>query len=173
MAITSPSIYIQFRYMEKFKQNKRHLRGDFFFIWHFSYQPERGRSTLGRSCDYGMRKLKRILFKYSKWREPFRGKCTLTGLSEINVYKWVHTYIAFISIALTSSSFLTYCSTSRCNYLIIRDSLRKLPIRSQPLRRKLPIDTLICLCFCNWFHLDGNYKIVIGIACTQRNIYGY
>jgi len=111
-------------------------------------------------------KLKRILFKYSKWREPFRGKCTLTGLSEINVYKCVHTYIAFISIALTSSSFLTYCSTSRCNYLIIRDSLRKLPIRSQPLRRKLPIDTLICLCFCNWFHLDGNYKIVIGIACT-------
>jgi len=28
-------------------------------------------------------KLKRILFKYSKWREPFRGKCTLTGLSEL------------------------------------------------------------------------------------------
>lgn len=107
----------------------------FVFIWHFSYQAERGRSTLGRSCDYGERKLKFILLNKLNGTRTFLRQ---VRINRFIVYKYIqmHTNIPNIHmlqiyICLTSSSFHTYCSTSRSNYLIIKASLRKLPIRSR------------------------------------------
>jgi len=107
----------------------------FVFIWHFSYQAERGRSTLGRSCDCGERKLKFILLNKLNGTRTFLRQ---VRINRFIVYKYIqmHTNIPNIHmlqiyICLTSSSFHTYCSTSRSNYLIIKASLRKLPIRSR------------------------------------------